>query len=891
MPLLGRLVTLRAMQDAARLPGDATRSDRSAAGAARGRELHRRTPELGSLLAAATTQLQRERRQNPQLAARFADIVAAIGDAVAPAFRESVAAELLVQHLLLMPILQRLFSATEIFAHNALAAALQRAVAALPPGRGYVEPLLGPLTTRFQLWEESAAAAVDFAGRQTLLNRVCESLLRGLSTQTADTHGIIYTPQPLVDFMCASVEWALLSHFRTVLSDPAVWVLDPFTGTGNFIVSLMRRLPPAALRQKYKAGLEAHELLPFSYYIASLNIEHEHYAATGTYLPFAGLRRVDTFTAAPVQTSAPIRIILGNPPYNAWQVDENDNNRNRSYPGLGVAQRVRELYGKGSRARNRSALADPYVKAFRWASDQLGDAGIICYVSNSSFIDGIAFDGMRRALAEEFDAVYIIDLGGNVRREPQHSGAAYNIFGIQVGICITVLVRLPQAAATLRQAAIHYHAVPADWRRGEKCAWLQTTQSLSGAAMLRLFPDRRHIWLTNGLEEEFGRGLPVAYKSGAHRESVEDPIFRTISAGLKTNRDDYAYGFTAAQVAAKMEQTIAKYNAELKRWQARSDLAVCSHDFLDRDRTRIAWSATLRRKLERGVVTHFDPAKIRPALFRPFTRCYVYFDTDWTERRYNLPHIFPDSAAEAENRAIALSDVAMRAPFSVLMTDRLPDFHLCASADGFQCLPLYTYQEQPGGGWVRQDNIGAAAKARFQRHYQDPAITSEDIFYYVYALLHAPSYRQRFAPNLKRELPRIPFSPHFHRFATAGRALAELHVNYLKLEPWPLSRTRLDSGMLQVEAMRLRRDRRSLRYNDTLILEGLPPVALTYRLGNRSALEWVIAEYRVTRDAQGRCRNDPNRDEDPDAILRLIGQVVAVSVKTQELIAGLPSLS
>ncbi len=878
------------MRASASLPSDTTRRSPGAVGAAWERELLVRAPEIRTLVNSAAEQLRRECGSNPRLAARLADVAAGLGGAGAPGLNESAAAELLVQHLLLAPILRRLFAAAEIFARNPIAAALHRAVEALPRGGEYLEPFQGPLAPLLQLLVESAATAGDFAGRQSLLNRVCESFLRGFSRQTADTHGIIYTPQPLVDFMCASVEWALAAHFATALGEPEVWVLDPFTGTGNFIVSLMQRLPPAALRQKYQTGLHALELLPFPYYIAALNIEHELYAATGQYLPFDGLRRVDTFATAADATPAPIRVILGNPPYNAWQADENDNNRNQSYPGPGVAQRVRELYGRGSRARNRSALADPYVKAFRWASDQLGPAGIVCYVSNSGFVDGLAFDGMRRALAAEFDAVYIVDLGGNVRQEPQRSGAAYNVFGIQVGICITLLVRLPKPPLEPRQAAIHYHAVPTRWRRGEKCSWLGTVRSLSGVATTQLMPDRRHTWLTSGLAEEFGRGLPVAYKSDAHADGAQDAIFRTVSAGLKTNRDDYAYGFTPAQVAAKMEPTIDAYNAELKRWQMRSDPAARSSDFLDPDRARVAWSATLRRKLERGVRTSFDPAKIRPALLRPFTRCYVYFDADWTERRYKLPCIFPDTAAAAENRAIVVSDVALRAPFSVLMTDRLPDIHLCASADGFQCLPLYTYKEQPGGGWARQDNIGSAAKERFQRHYGDAAITSEDIFYYVYALLHKPDYRQRFTQNLKRELPRIPFAPDFHRFAAAGRALAELHVDYLALAPWPLSRTRLSGGTLRVEAMRLGRDQRSLRYNDTLTLAGLPAAAFSYRLGNRSALHWVIAEYRVTRDGRGRIGNDPNRDEDPEHILRLIGQVVALSVQTQELIAALPSL-
>lgn len=904
----GAPARLRAARSVGAAPGApvaaaAPAKQRRGLGAGSDAELARALGELAGQLPALSTcavaLLRQKRQDNPLLASAFDELVRRGRAALTPELSEAAAEALLVQHLLTAPLFRPLFTAVPELPRNPVAAAIERVIAALPPATLPPELFVAPLAP---LYKEVAAAAAsaDFAGRQTLLNRVCEHLLRATCRKVADTHGIVYTPQPLVEFMCASVEWALSAYFGRSLAEPGVRILDPFTGTGNFLVNLMRRLPPAALARKYQAELCAHELLPLPGYLALLNIEHEFCAATGHYVPFTGLRLRDTFaTAAPgaggAQWSAavppgeraPIRVILGNPPYNAWQVDDNDNNRNRSYPGPGVAQRVRQIYGKGSRARNRSALADPYVKAFRWASDELGDAGIVCYVSNGAFIDGVAFDGMRRALAEEFDAIYLIDLGGNVRREPERSGAAYNVFGIRVGICITLLVRLPQAAPGPRRAAIRYHAVPATWRREEKCAWLRAVGALPAVATRCLIPDRHHSWLTSGLDAEFGRGLAIAGKGPA--APADEPIFSTISPGLKTNRDDYAYGFDRDRVAARMEATIGVYQEELRRWQERRDPAVRSREFLDPDRSRIAWSEALRRKLERGIATTFAPSHVRPALFRPFTRRFVYFDADWTERRYKLPLIFPDAAAEAENRAIVLSDVAMRAPFSVLLTDRLPDFHLCASADGFQCLPLYTYKAQPGGGWARTDNIRPSAVAAFQRHYGDAAITGEEIFYYVYALLHQPDYRRRFAANLKRELPRILLAPDFHRFAAAGRALAELHVNYQTVEPWPLRR--IGAAGERVAEMRLRRDRGAVHCSDGLILEGVPAAAHAYRLGNRSALEWVVAQHRVTRDAHGRIRDEPHRDGDPEYLLRLIGQVITVSVRTQQIIAALPELS
>ncbi|MBI3416301.1 MAG: helicase [Verrucomicrobia bacterium] len=490
-------------------------------------------------------------------------------------------------------------------------------------------------------------------------------------------------------------------------------------------------------------------------------------------------------------------------------------------------------------------------------------------------------------------------------------------------------------------AKILYHAVPVPWRKEEKYARLETTASIAGVKWTKLTPDKKGNWITNDTDEEFDTFLPIGSKEAKAGTSVPT-VFRTYSLGVSTNRDAVVYDFDAKRLAKRVEQFADDYNAELHRWQKKGRPKDVDN-FVSYE--KIKWSETLKRHLTDEVEAKFSAKFIRKALYRPFTELSLYNDTLLIDRPGMFDEFFPTKKSETENSVICLSDVGLRSPFSCLATDKLPDLHLCASTDGFQCFPLFTCTED---GKERRDNITPKALTLFQIFYDDDGITRADIFHYFYALLHHPAYRTRYAENLKRELPRIPFvgvvgrvSPlraaggasvlasrlvsslappaqffplaavekmqgdatpdHnpkasaklFHAFAAAGQQLADLHANYESAKEFPLKRQENKAVKLdwRVEAMKLSKDKVSLFYNDFLTLSGIPAEVYDYRLGNRSALEWVIDQYRVTKDENGNITSDPNRPDDEQHIVRLIGQVITVSVETQKIIHALPGIA
>lgn len=420
--------------------------------------------EVPKLAEALIALIEGERKRNKKFIAAFDSFAALCRETVNPNLADSAVEEMLIQHLLTECIFRRVFNNPDFVERNAIAAEIETVIRALTSQQFSRASFFKPLDRFYGAIESTAATIEDFSQKQDFLNTVYENFFQGFSVKVADTHGIVYTPQPIVDFMVRSVDALLRQEFGRSLADPGVHILDPFVGTGNFILRVMRYLHESGQRSrlphKYAEELHCNEVMLLPYYIAAMNIEHEYFDMTGQYEPFPGLCLVDTFDLAEGpqlslfapentervqrQQAADITVILGNPPYNAWQINENDNNKNRSYPV--VDKRVSQTYAAASSATLNNALSDPYVKAFRWASDRIGEEGIVAFVTNGSFIDGIAFDGMRKCLDEEFDRVYVLDLGGNVRKNPKLSGTTHNVFGIQVGVAITFLVRKRKSA-------------------------------------------------------------------------------------------------------------------------------------------------------------------------------------------------------------------------------------------------------------------------------------------------------------------------------------------------------------------------------------------------------------------------------------------------------------
>ena len=682
-------------------------------------------------------------------------------------------------------------------------------------------------------------------------------------------------------------------------------IIDPFVGTGNFIVRLMQDIQGTTLEEKYRHELHCNEVMLLPYYIASLNIEQEYFQRTGTYLPFEGIALADTFELLEQdqgelftqentervarQKAADMFVVIGNPPYNMGQVNDSDNNRNRKYPEMD--KRVEQTYVKDSRAQLKTALYDPYVKAFNWASERIGKEGVVAFVTNNGFLSGTACDGMRKHLAQDFDAIYILDLGGNVRQNPKLSGTTHNVFGIQVGVSINFFIKKnaidTDSKPVLKTAEIFYTRVDEFWRKEEKYNYLNSKGHYQNIEWQQITPDSRYTWLTEGLHAEFDTFIPMGTKEAkAVKGAVVDVIFKIYSAGVKTNRDAWVYNFSRNTLAENVQRMIGTYNAELDRWQRRENQQTKIRDFVIYDGTKIKWDMGLRQHLQRGKSVKYAQNKRRVSLYRPFTKLSLFLDRALNNSVYLIPYFFPTPETERENQLIWLK-VGKEWPMFALMTNQIPDL---LPQGGSQCFPFYTYNED---GTNRQENITDWALTEFQTRYGDDTISKWDIFHYNYGLLHHPTYRAKYQMNLKRDLPHIPFAEDFWGFANAGAALADLHVNYESAPKYDKLRNIETPGLpieWRVEKMRLSKDKTQLKYNDFLTLDGIPPEAYEYRLGNRSALEWVVDQYRVKTDKRSGIVNDPNRASEPRYIVDLIARVITVSLKTVQIVNGLPPL-
>jgi predicted helicase len=841
--------------------------------------------------------LEKEYAKNPAYRENFQSFAELCRQSINPDLADDAIRKMLVQHLLTERIFRKVFNNQEFLSRNVIAAEIEKVIRSITARHFSRDEFLKPLDRFYTAIEKAAESQQGYTEKQHFLNAVYEKFFQRFDTKQADTHGIVYTPQPIVDFMVRSVEEILQQEFGKSLSDSGVHILDPFTGTGNFITRIMQQIKRSALPHKYALELHCNEIMLLPYYIASMNIEHAYMERAGEYKPFEGICLVDTFELAESkqiglfaaentarvqrQKKSPIRVIIGNPPYNVGQAFENDNNKNRKYSVLD--RRISETYAKSSAASSVSKLGDAYVRAIRWATDRLGEEGIIAYVSNDSFIDQIAHDGMRNHLAREFQSIYLLDLGGNTRKYPKFSGSSHNVFGIQVGVSISLFIRRKDKTGPF---SLRHIELPPDMRREKRLAFLEKSKSLSDVIWNELKPDSRHTWLTEHLAQEYPSYMPLAAKQDSLK-NTEEAIFRRHSLGFNTARDAWCYSFSVQTLQHSVRSLIASYNTEVRRW-TESGRPKNLDAFVRNDDSQISWSEGLKINLRRGRIASFSEDHVRPSIYRPYSSMHSYFDKVIDERLYGMPHVFP--SVQTENYAFCATGVGAERPFAALASSIVPNLNFF----GPGTVPMwYSFYEYDEDGTNRRENITDWALAKFRTHYADDTITKWDIFHATYALLHHPEYRTRYAANLKRELPRIPFPPDLHAFTTAGKRLMELHIDYEQQPEYPLEQIEDPKAQLsfRVERMKLSKDKSELRYNDFLTLRGIPAAAFDYRLGNRSALEWVIDQYQVSTDKRSGITNDPNRPDDPQYILRLIGQVITVSLETQQIIGRLPSLN
>ena len=806
--------------------------------------------------------------------------------------------EMLIQHLLTERLFRTIFNDPDFIHKNAIAVEIEKVITALTQKSFNRQEFLKSLDRFYFAIEEAAYNITDFTDKQHFLNRVYQDFFQGYSVKIADTHGIVYTPQPIVDFMCASVEEVLKEEFGLSLGSSEVNILDPCTGTGNFIVNIMRRINKRDLPKMYKEHLFANEVMLLPYYISALNIEHAYFEITQSYEPFEGLCFVDTLDMAERhqimlsftkenterverEKKTPITVIIGNPPYNVGQINENDNNKNRKYDIVDL--RIRDTYTKDSKATNKNALSDAYVKFFRWATDRLqGRDGIVTFVSNNGFLRGIAFDGFRKHLEKDYHSIYHFDFKGNARtsgeRRRKEGG---NIFKdlIRVGVGIKILVRNNRKS----EKSICYHEVQDYWHEEQKTQYLLTFGSKSKVPWQDLKSDTRFSWLVPKNDNEF-MSFPALGSRDAKKDKIQDAktVFRLYSRGVATCRDDVAYDFNLIKLSKRINTFINDYNAEIDRYK-RSQKANSIDDFVMYE--KVKWSESLKRKLISGHYATYSDSGLRYSIYRPFVKMYLYFDQYLIERRYQFHHIFPNEETEKINQAICVSGLGGNKKFDCLVSCVIPEVQLVSND---QCFPFYTFDED---GSNQQENITDWSLEKYQEQYKDKKIKKWDIFYYIYGLLHHPGYREKYADNLKRDLPRIPFAPDFWAFSKAGKELAKWHLDYETVEPYKLEFQETKGvplSYLVVDKMRLSKDKTELKVNPSLTLVGIPLETFEYSLGNRSALEWVIEYYVVKTFPRSGIKSDPNNYDDEEYIVKLVGQVIRVSLETVRIVKSLP---
>ncbi|HEX2620340.1 MAG TPA: type ISP restriction/modification enzyme, partial [Phototrophicaceae bacterium] len=598
----------------------------------------------------------------------YDDFFALCQSALNPNISTAAVDEMLIQHMLTERLISKLFM-EEFTQRNIIASKVETVIAALASISFDRVQFLGSLDRFYTAIEDAADRLAKSSEKQAFINTVYEKFFQGYSVKTADTHGIVYTPQPIVDFMCASVEEVLKDEFGLDLGEEGVTVLDPATGTGNFVVHLLNRVDERYLRDFYAKQLFANEVMLMPYYIAALNIERAFYDRAKKYQPFEGLCFVDTldmqtgvgqlglFNEANTervtrQNAAPITVIIGNPPYNSKQLNENDNNKNRKYDV--VDKRIRETYVKDSDASLLTKIYDMYTRFFRWAIDRLGgNDGIVCYVTNNSFVDQIAFDGFRKHLLNDFTRVYHLDLHGNVRQNPKLSGTTHNVFGIQVGVGITVAIRSSQHT----DRKLFYHRVPELWTKTEKLDFLRHHVELQGAKNIlntitwqEIKPNKKNNWLQPDDVELWESFLSIGSKESKRGKS--EAIFKSFSLGVSTNRDNVVFDFDKTSLSQRIINFIEIYNTEIDRYKRQTTLVRIDY-FVDY--SKIKWSSTLKSHLQNQRFALYQPSLIRKSIYRPFTASFLYYDGTIVDRPGLFKAIFPDSKGESENRIICFS--------------------------------------------------------------------------------------------------------------------------------------------------------------------------------------------------------------------------------------------
>ena len=809
----------------------------------------------------------------------------------------------------------------------------------------------------------------NLEGKQTIIKNLYEKFFKGAFPLTVEKLGIVYTPVECVDFIIHSVNDILKAEFNTSMTEQNVHILDPFVGTGTFITRLLQSglIRPEDMERKYLNEIHCNEIVLLAYYIADVNIEAVFHDITRrkTYLPYSGICLTDTFQLAEKkhnelfteffqdnskrvkkQMATHVRVIVGNPPYSVGQKSANDNAQNLSYPNL--EKRIASTYIQRITDKNSTvqALYDSYVKAFRWASDRIpqNEGGVVAFISNGAWLDGNAQNGMRRCFEEEFTSIYVLNLRGNQRTSGELSrkeGGKIFGSGSRTPIAITFLVKNP--AKKGQKAVIHYHDIGDYLTREQKLKMTKEFRSISSRKLdwQIIMPNEKADWI-NQRDGVFDNLILLGDKKNS-----KQTVFSIFSAGDITHRDVWCYNSSTKSLSMQMQTAITTFNQEASKCVEAKTISEIA-TLVNADPTQIKWDQKLFEHALKGIRHTFDNNKIRLTLYRPYFKQWLYYDKAFNWSQYQLPKLFPTPTTE--NLLICLSGVGNK-NFSCLITNEIPDYQIQFNS---QCFPLYWYEENKNpqaslfddaetNRYIRRDGITDWILKEVRNRFGGlRAITKEHIFYYVYGLLHSKQYRERFADDLKKSLPRIPIVDNvqdFMAFYKAGKELADLHLNYEQgineqitgqdgdypfyanmpmvahrslgikvigdIDIWNSKWTDETYQYFAVEKMhfakvrnkngKLIADKKSIIYNGHIIIENIPLKAYEYIVNGKSAIDWIMERYAVTIDKASQIKNDPNdwsqEHEQPRYILDLLLSVIMLSCQTVDIVNTLPKLN
>lgn len=856
----------------------------------------------------------------------FDEFLAEIRDDLNSAVTDDEAVEMLAQHLITKPVFDALFEDYNFAAQNPVSQAMQKVVTALEEQNinKEAETLEG-----FYASVRKRASGIDSAeGKQKIVVELYEKFFKTAFPKLTEKLGIVYTPVEVVDFILHSVNDILEQEFGQTLGSKNVHILDPFTGTGTFVTRLLQTglISNEQLEYKYKNEIHANEIVLLAYYIAAINIEATYHAVSGKdYTAFNGICLTDTFEMYETedlvarlmednserrsrQKALDIRVIVGNPPYNVSDIGVEYKNLNC---------RIAKTYAARTKSTNKNSLYDSYIKAIRWASDRVGDSGIVGFVTNGGWLDGNAMDGLRKCLQDEFAKIYIFNLRGNARTSgEQRKKEGGNVFdsGSRAPVAISFLVK---SQAAERTGEIYYCDIGDYLTDKQKLAKVAAYSSLSGiakdAAWEMIDADEYGDWI-NKRDASFEQYILI----GDKKSKSEMDLFVNYTSGVKTQRDAWCYNASEDKLRQNIRNTIVYYKQQLLAYSEAGSGAKVEEFCKDNDR-KISWTTALKNDLQRKRSLNFEEGELRLSAYRPFDNEWLYYGKRLNERLYQTKHIFPST--KVENRTIAVTGVGANT-FSVFMFGQISDIQALFNGQNFP-LKLYEVLENDRegelfdnevieDGYRVKDGITNYGLEHFQAAYANKKITKEDVFYYAYGLLHSEDYRTRFADNLSKELPRIPAvkkEEDFWAFVSAGRALGDLHVNYESAEMYPVTFAEgslelavIDDkvSFFRVEKMRFggkrgKTDKTTVHYNKNLTICKIPLAAYDYVVNGKSALEWVMERQGVKVDKKSGIVNDANDYavetlNNPAYPLQLFQRVITVSLKTMKIVRSLPAL-